>query len=125
LAAPPPGPAALVARLRECRYQAERLRLQLAPLQARNSYLRRRLSVGPVLQAALPPDAAEPAHSPAALRRRWLARLLEAATDGLAPSAPATGSTAEALLTARQAAWLSEAAWLTAYLTGAPAMPLA
>ncbi|WP_046244544.1 helix-turn-helix domain-containing protein [Hymenobacter terrenus] len=117
---PPAGPAPLLARLAECRYQAQRLHWQRAAQQARLGVLRARLAAGPLLRAALPPAlpdaAAEPAHSPVALRRRWLARLLEAAADELGPA-----EAAEALLAARQHGWQCEAAWLEAYLTDTPA----
>jgi hypothetical protein len=58
-------------------------------------------------------DAADEAvHSPLALRRRWLSRLLEAATDALDPANPGAASTAETLLAARISAWQHEASWL-------------
>jgi transcriptional regulator with XRE-family HTH domain len=115
LAGPAPGggPAALWARLAECRYQAYRLHAPLVLLLSRHLALRARLAAGPSLAAALPPA------TPAALlaRRRWLARFLEAATDGLLPEASA-GPVAATLLAARQAAWLHEATWLAAHLPG-------
>lgn len=111
-AIPLTGPAPLLARLAECCYQAQRLGLQLVTQQAQVNTLRARLAVGPHWQAALsPPDAAEAAHSPMARRRRWLARLLEAATDELEPA-----TTAATLLAARCHAWQSEAIWLAAAL---------
>lgn len=121
---PPAGPPLVCARLLECRYQAQRAHHQLAALQTQAGYLHRRLAAGPGLLAALPPAGptapAEPAHSPAALRRRWLARLLEAAADGLAADHIASPA-AVALLAARHAAWLHEAAWLETYLAPGPA----
>ena len=115
---PPPttGPAAVLARLAECHYQAQRLGQQLARLHAGHRTARRRLAAGPLLLAALPPPSlAEP--EALARRRRWLARLLEAATDALLPEAPA-GPVAAALLAARRRAWRHEAALLRAYLQG-------
>jgi len=115
-AIPLTGAVPLLARLAECCYQAQRLHLQLVPQQAQVDTLRAHLAVGPGLQAALPPvDAAEAAHSPMARRRRWLTRLLEAATDELGPAA-----TAVTLLAARCHAWQSEAAWLAASLATEP-----
>ncbi|WP_310397734.1 helix-turn-helix transcriptional regulator [Hymenobacter sp.] len=116
-----PGAGPLAARVGECQFQAWRVHRLLAPLQARLGQQRALLAAGPLLGAALPPLPASPASGdPAALRRRWLARRLEAATDGLLPGQPA-GPTAEALLRARRAAWLHEAAWLAAYLAASPA----
>ena len=113
---PTNGPAALLARLAECRYQAQRLHQQLLNQQAYLNVLRDRLAAGPLLQAALPPPApAEPVHAPAALRRRWLARLLEAATDELSVAPEVL-----TLLAARCHAWQSEAAWLVDALALAP-----
>ena len=118
-AALPTGPAPLLARLAECRYQAQRLGQQLAARRARTRWAQRRLAAGPVLHAALPaPDPTAPMHAPAALRRRWLARLLEEAADQLDPAQAATGPTAGALLAARHRAWLHEAACLITYLRG-------
>lgn len=119
----PAGPSRLVARLARCHAQAQQLHERLLPQQARVRQWRRCLAAGPHLLAALPPldpDAPEPAHAPNALRRRWLARLLEAATDHLAPTNPITGAPAHALLAARRAAWLHEAATLAAYLAAHP-----
>ncbi len=121
----PAGPDRLVARLLECQYRAARLDRLLATQQAAIGYARRRLAAGPLLQAALPPaDAVDSAAAPAtsiaatrlAVRRRWLSRLLEEATDSLHPSHPTSGPTTAALLTARRNAWLHEAAELAAYL---------
>jgi len=112
--APPAGPPALLARLAECRYQARRLGPLLAAQQAHDTAWAARLAAGPLLLAALPPAEAagpEPAHAPAARRRRWLARLLETAADEQAPAA-----TAATLLAARRHAWQQEAAWLAAHL---------
>ncbi|MBO2012491.1 helix-turn-helix domain-containing protein [Hymenobacter negativus] len=100
---------AVRARWAECHYQARRLGQQLAALRTAHRTAARRLAAGPLLQAALPaPASAEPL--PLALRRRWLARLLEAATDTLAPEAP--GSPLAALLEAHRQGYLHEAAWL-------------
>ncbi|WP_345056589.1 helix-turn-helix transcriptional regulator [Hymenobacter glaciei] len=113
---PATGPPLVVARLAECRYQAQRLHQQLVAQQGRVAVLRARLALGPPLQAMLAPaDAAEAAHAPTALRRRWLARLLEAATDNLEPATQAA-----TLLAARCHAWQSEADWLVATLTVGP-----
>lgn len=91
----------MLARLAECCFQAQRLHRQLA--------------AAPYLLAAVPP----PEPIKAGLRRRWLARLLEEATDGLAVGPASKG--AQALLRARHSAWLHEAAWLEEYLaTQAP-----
>lgn len=117
---PPAGPPLLRARLLECHYQAQRAHQQLIALQTQAGYLRRRVAAGPGLLAALPPAPGEPPHAPTALRRRWLARLLEAAADGLAADHMASPA-AEALLAARHAAWLHEAAWLEAHLAAGPA----
>ena len=119
---PATGPAALLARLAECAYQAQRLEQQLARLRAGHRTAARRLAAGPLLLAALPPppaagpEAEAEADEPAS-RRRWLARLLEAAADALAPEAPA-GPVAAALLDARRRAQLHEAACLHAWLGG-------
>jgi hypothetical protein len=111
------GPAVLLARRAECYYQAEQVRQLLATLAGRACYLRRRLAAGALVQAALPlAEPAAPAHAPTELRRRWLARLLEAAADGLVPLHPTTGALALALLAARRSAWLHEAAWLEAHM---------
>lgn len=108
------GPDAVVARLRECDYQARRLHGQHLALLGTLHTVARRLAAGPVLQAALPPEApAEPVAL--ALRRRWLARLLEAATDALRPEAEA-GPVAAALLGIRGEAYRHEAALLQAWL---------
>jgi hypothetical protein len=113
---PGTGPAAVLARLAECHYQARRLGQQHAALLAGHHLARRRLAAGPLLLAALPPPfPAEP--EALARRRRWLARLLEASTDVLRPEAPA-GPVAAALLAARCQAWQHEAALLHAYLRG-------
>ena len=117
LAEPPPTcPAAVLARLAECRYQAQRLGRQLAALRTVQHTAARRLAAGPLLQAALPPHAEAEAEA-LGRRRRWLARLLEEATDAQAPEAPA-GPVAAALLAARQRAWQHEAACLRAWLVG-------
>jgi len=80
--------------------------------------MRARLAAGPLLEAALPPPGpAEPAHAPAALRRRWLARWLEAAADALGPAA-----VAHTLLAARGHAWQREADWLAGALAAGPAV---
>ncbi len=114
---PATGPPLVLARLAECRYQAQRLHQQLVAQQGRVAVLRARLAVGPQLRAALPTAALpEAAHAPLALRRRWLARLLEAATDDLAPATQAA-----TLLAARCHAWHSEAVWLAAALAAGPA----
>ena len=114
---PTVGPAPVLVRLIECRYQRWRLALQLQAQQVRIGILRARLAAGPALQAALPPAPPdEPAHTPAALRRRWLARLLEATTDELTLAVPA-----ETLLAARCHAWRSEDEWLRTYLAAPPA----
>ena len=109
------GPAAVQARLAECHYQALRLGQQHAVLLADHRTAARRLAAGPLLLTALPSHA--PADAPEAtalaLRRRWLARLLEAATDALAPEAPG-GPVAARLLEARRQGYLHEAAWLAA-----------
>jgi hypothetical protein len=115
----PAGTGPLLARWHECQYQAQRLQIQLAALQVRSGYLRARLAAAPYLQAALPPAAPnEPVHTALALRRRWLSRLLEAATDGLNPNLTGSSPTAETLLAARRSAWLHEAAFLEASLAG-------
>ena len=108
------GPALVRARVAECQYQAQRLGQQLAALQAAHRIAVRRRAAGPLLRAAL--AAPTPAEATAlALRRRWLARLLEEAADALAPEA-AGGPVAAQLLEARQQALLHEAAWLRAGL---------
>jgi len=63
---PPPttGPAAVLARLAECHYQAQRLGQQLARLHAGHRTARRRLAAGPLLLAALPPPLPRRARSP-------------------------------------------------------------
>ncbi|KAA9327148.1 hypothetical protein F0P96_18095 [Hymenobacter busanensis] len=115
---PTAGPAAVLARLRECDYQARRLHQQQAALLAAQRTAARRLAAGPLLLAALPAPA--PTELTAlALRRRWLARLLEAAADALAPAAPA-GPVAAALLDARRRAWLHEATCLRVWLNDHP-----
>lgn len=120
VAGPPPGmgPAPLLARWRECHYQAEALGRLLAAEQLRTRTWRRRLAAGPELLATLPPEPAPPAtEEPAvARRRRWLARLLEAAADSLHPAHLTTGPTAEALLAARHSGFVQEAAWLAGHL---------
>ena len=116
-AVPTTGPAAVLARLAECDYQARRLGQQLARLQASHRTARRRLAAGPLLLAALPPPIPTPEPEALTRRRRWLARLLEAATDALLPEHP-TGPQAVALLAARRRAWLHEAGLLLAYLRG-------
>ncbi|TGE25277.1 XRE family transcriptional regulator [Hymenobacter aquaticus] len=118
--APPVGPAAAVARLLECDYQAHRLHQQHLALLGRHRLAARHLAAGPLLLASLPslPAAtALPEPVGIVLRRRWLARLLEAATDALRPEA-ATGPTAAALLGIRGAACRHEAAALRAWLAG-------
>ena len=116
---PAGGPTAVLARLRECEYQARRLHQQLRALQQTQRLATRRLLAGPLLLAALPspPALPEAAPEPPALlrRRRWLARLQEAAADALLPEAP-TGPVAAALLAARLGAWQHEAALLVAGL---------
>ena len=115
----PAGPAAVLARLAECHYQAQRLGQQRAALLAGHRTAARRLAAGPLLRAALPPPpAATPEADDLARRRRWLARLLEEAADALAPEAPA-GPVAAALLDARRRAHRHEAACLHAWLAGA------
>ena len=115
-AVPAAGPPFVLARLAECCYQAQRLHQQLVAQQGRVAVLCARQAVGPLLRAALPAAVApEAAHAPMALRRRWLARLLEEAADALAPEA-AGGPVAAQLLEARQQALLHEAAWLRAGL---------
>jgi DNA-binding XRE family transcriptional regulator len=113
------GPAVLLARLAECYFQAGRLGRQLASRQARLRTWQACLAAGPRLLAALPLLGTAPEPLATGRRRRWLSRLLEEATDALAPEAD-TGPSAEALLAARHSAWLHEAAWLEAYLTPAP-----
>ena len=113
-APPPAGPAPVLARLAECHYQAQRLGQQLVMLHAAHRTAARRLAAGPLLLAALPAPA--PAEATAlALRRRWLARLLEEAADALAPEA-AGGPVAAQLLEARRRGYLHEAGWLRAGL---------
>jgi len=113
---PATGPAAVLARLAECDYQTQRLSQQLASLHTAHRTAARRLAAGPLLLAALPPPA--PAEAEVlARRRRWLARLLKAATDALVPEA-ATGPVAVALLAARRQAFRHEAGQLLAYLQG-------
>lgn len=123
-AAPPPpppslevpdtGPTVVLARLRECNYQAYRLHLQHVALLARHRTAARHLAAGPLLLAALPPPA--PTEPPAlTVRRRWLARLLEAATDTLRPETEA-GPLAATLLGIRSGAYRHEAAVLRAWL---------
>ena len=112
LPVPAAGPAPVLARLAECRYQAQRLGQQRDALLVAHRTAARRLAAGSLLLAALPVPAATEA-STLARRRRWLARLLEAATDALAPEAPA-GPVAARLLEARQQGFLHEAAWLVA-----------
>ena len=116
-AVPAAGPPLVLARLAECCYQVQRLHQQLVAQQGRVAVLCARQAVGPLLQAALPPAVApEATHAPMALRRRWLARLLEAAADDLTPATQAA-----TLLAARCHAWRSEAAWLAAALATGPA----
>ncbi|WP_310393915.1 hypothetical protein [Hymenobacter sp.] len=98
--------APLRARLRECRYQAARLRQALAVLRARAEPLTQRLAALPGLATALPAGAAGED------RRRWLARLVAEATDGLAAEC---GPLPQALLAARIAAYEHEAALLEAW----------
>lgn len=103
LPAPPAGPpllAPLQARLAECRYQVARLTEQLAQMQARARPFGQRLAAVPDLLAALPPGPE------ANLRRRWLQRLADEATDALAADC---GPLPQALLAARRAAWQHEA----------------
>ena len=119
----PAGPAAVRTRIAECQYQAQRLAAPLAALATQQARNRATLAAAPVLAAALARFAtvsAPPAPSDVGRRVRWLARWQEAATDALQPEA-AKGPTAALLLAARQAAWLHEAAWLTASLTQSPA----
>jgi len=112
---PAAGPAAVLARLHR-QHQALVLAHHLAA---------RRLAAGPLLLAALPPPPADPGATPEpaalGLRRRWLARLLEAAADALLPAAPA-GPVAAVLLAVRVEAWQHEAARLHTWLgaTGTP-----
>ncbi|WP_035566097.1 hypothetical protein [Hymenobacter sp. IS2118] len=116
-ALPSTGPAPVLARLAECYYQAQRLGQQLAALHAAQRVAAARLAAGPLLLAALPLVSPTPETTALALRRRWLARLLAAATDALAPEAPA-GPLAAALLAARRRGLLHEAASLRAWLAG-------
>ncbi|MCB2408124.1 helix-turn-helix domain-containing protein [Hymenobacter lucidus] len=110
------GPAAALARLRECDYQVRRLHLQHLALLGTLRTAARRLAAAPVLHAALPPEtAAEPVAL--ALRRRWLARLREAATDALLPEAEA-GPVVAALLGMRGEAYRHEGVLLEAWLAG-------
>ena len=112
------GPAAVLVRLAECHYQAQRMSQQRATLLAGHRLAARRLAAGPLLLAALPPPpGAPPEADELARRRRWLARLLEAAADALAPEAPA-GPVAAALLDARRRGYWHEAAGLRAWLAG-------
>jgi hypothetical protein len=109
------GPPPLLDRVVACRLEAERLRQRVVDLQARHRRWRRHVAVGPYLLAALPPVAAAES-TDLARRRRWVARLVEAATDGLHPDA-ATGPTTEALLIARLYACQQEVRWLETFLT--------
>ncbi|SHJ30766.1 hypothetical protein SAMN02745146_2839 [Hymenobacter daecheongensis DSM 21074] len=122
-AVPATGPAAVLARLHECDYQARRLHQQLRALRQTQRLAARRLAAGPLLRAALPPPPAAPEAAPEPpallLRRRWLVRLLEAAADALLPEA-ATGPVATTLLAARLGAWQHEAALLRAGLPEEP-----
>lgn len=109
---PPGTPPPVPARVAECHYQAQRLGQQLAALRAAHRTAARCLAAGPLLLAALPAPAEHAPEAPAlALRRRWLARLLEAAADALLPEAPG-GPVAVRLLEARRQGYLHEAAWL-------------
>lgn len=110
------APASVQARLLECSYQAQRLRQQQQALAASHRCAARHLQAGPLLQAALPPPVADEPLT-ITLRRRWLTRLLEAATDALLPEAT-TGPVAAALLAARCRAYLHEAACLRAWAAG-------
>ncbi|WP_167852195.1 helix-turn-helix transcriptional regulator [Hymenobacter elongatus] len=117
------GPAAAVARLHECDYQAGHLHQQHLALLTRHRLAVRHLAAGLLLRATLPPETA-PEPLALALRRRWLARLLETATDTLRPEAPA-GPTAAVLLGLRGGAYRHEAAALRAWLAGRkPPRPL-
>ncbi|MBF9223097.1 hypothetical protein [Hymenobacter ruricola] len=109
---PPGTPPPVAARVAECHYQAQRLGQQRAALLAAHRTAARRLAAGPLLLAALPAPIPEAPEAEAlALRRRWLARLLEEAADALLPEAPG-GPVAVRLLEARRQGYLHEAAWL-------------
>ena len=120
---PVSGPAPVLARLAACDHQARRLHQRQAALLAGPRTATRRLAAGRLLLTALSltPTAPEaPAEATAlAVRRRWLARWLEAATDALAAEAVA-GPVAAALLAARRRACLHEAACLRAWLASEP-----
>ncbi len=102
-AAPPPDPAALRRRQRQCRHLADGLGRQVAGLEVRAAQARARLAALPTLAAAPAVAAPAPVAGPAWLR----AQRLEA--EGVLEAA---GPTAQALLRARQAGLLAEAAAL-------------
>lgn len=111
---PPTLPSALAARLEFCHLQVFRLNQSIETAQARCATWEARLLAAPVLAAGLPPAADATEEAATALRRRWLARFAEEAADELLPQAP-KGPPAVALLVARRAGLLAEAAALAAY----------
>lgn len=103
-----PVPEPVQARLAECRFQVARLDHELRAMQARASPLLNRLTAVPRLLAALPGT-----DLPTTLQRRWLERLAGEAADLLGAEC---GSAPQALLAARRAGYVSEAAQLEQWL---------
>ncbi|RPD47927.1 XRE family transcriptional regulator [Hymenobacter sediminis] len=100
---PEPAPEALnIAALQEqqlaCQHRAQQMELELSRMPGRATWARRRLAALPTLTAVVAPAGATP---PA-----WLAEFAEEARAELVRN----GSTTQALLKARQAAMVAEAA---------------
>ncbi|WP_188559321.1 hypothetical protein [Hymenobacter glacieicola] len=108
-----PDIAALREHQRACQHRAEQMALELSRMPERATWARRRLAALPTLTAVLAPGKATPPS--------WLNEFAEEARTELVRS----GSTAQALLQARQAAFAAEAAelvrLLAAYEAGPPA----
>ena len=105
---PAPDPAPLARRLRECRYQAQRLGHELKGVQARANALENRLKALPALRAY-----AGPVRNPAR-EAGWLALFEGEAVDGLRDDC---GAGPQRLLAARIAGFEREAELLQEELT--------
>lgn len=98
---------ALQEQLQMCQHRAEQMALELARMPSRATWARRRLAALPTLTAVVAPGGAAPP--------TWLEEFAEAARAELVRS----GSTAQALLQARQAAMAAEAAEIARLLATA------
>ncbi|UPL47614.1 hypothetical protein [Hymenobacter sublimis] len=96
---------ALREHLRACQHRAEQMALELSRMPERAAWARRRLASLPTLTAVLAPGRATPPV--------WLSEFAEEARMELVRS----GSTAQALLQARHAAFTAEAAEVARLLT--------